>query len=71
MQAVVWDGRVVAVRDRPDPEPAEGMATVAVTLAGVCNTDLEIMKGYMNFSGILGHEFVGVVENAKTEERSC
>jgi threonine dehydrogenase-like Zn-dependent dehydrogenase len=67
MQAVVWDGSVVAVRDRPDPEPAEGMATVAVTLAGVCNTDLEIAQGYMGFRGTLGHEGVGVVAEGPTE----
>lgn len=38
------------------------MARVRIQLAGVCNTDLEIAKGYMGFQGILGHEFVGVVE---------
>lgn len=40
----------------------EGEALVRVTLAGICNTDLEITRGYTNFSGTLGHEFVGVVE---------
>ncbi len=39
-----------------------------VLLAGICNTDLEIIRGYMGFSGILGHEFVGVVEQA-TDQR--
>jgi len=52
----------------PRPRPAQGEALVRVTTVGICNTDLEIMKGYMNFSGILGHEFVGVVENAATED---
>lgn len=46
------------------PIPAEGEALVRVLIAGVCNTDLEIMKGYMGFAGIVGHEFVGVVEQA-------
>lgn len=36
--------------------------TVRVLIAGVCNTDLEILKGYMGFTGVLGHEFVGVCE---------
>ena len=44
MQAVVWDGQVVAVAERPDPEPEPGMASVGVSLAGVCNTDLEIAR---------------------------
>ena len=42
----------------------EGEARVRVTLAGVCNTDLEIARGYAGFQGTLGHEFVGVVESA-------
>ena len=46
----------------PDPEPAPGEVLVRVTLAGICNTDLELIKGYMGFRGVLGHEFVGFVE---------
>lgn len=41
-----------------------GEARVRVTLAGICNTDLEIARGYAGFQGTLGHEFVGVVEDA-------
>jgi len=37
---------------------------VRVTLAGICNTDLEILRGYVDFVGVLGHEFVGVVERS-------
>ena len=37
---------------------------VRVLIAAVCNTDLEIMKGYMGFAGVVGHEFVGIVESA-------
>lgn len=39
-------------------------ALVRVRLAGICNTDLEIVRGYADFSGTLGHEFVGVVEDS-------
>lgn len=39
-------------------------ATVRVTLSGICNTDLEIARGYAGFSGTIGHEFVGFVESA-------
>lgn len=42
----------------------ESEATVRVLKSGICNTDLEIAKGYANFSGTIGHEFVGVVEKA-------
>ena len=48
----------------PDPEPPPGEALVRVTLAGICNTDLELIKGYMGFLGVLGHEFVGIVEES-------
>lgn len=42
----------------------EQEATVRVTTSGICNTDLEIVRGYAGFSGTIGHEFVGVVEDA-------
>lgn len=50
--------------DYPRPSPAEGEALVRVTLAGICSTDLELIRGYGAFEGVLGHEFVGVVEEA-------
>src|ERR1051326_9330133 len=42
---------------------SDGEAIVRVTLSGICNTDLEIARGYAGFSGTLGHEFVGVIES--------
>lgn len=48
--------------DIPIPEPPPGEALVRVLRAGICNTDLELLRGYYPYSGILGHEFVGVVE---------
>ena len=51
----------MAVRDVPRPEVDEASALVRVSLAGVCNTDIELVKGYMGFRGVLGHEFVGTV----------
>lgn len=44
------------------PQPPAGEALIRVTRAGICNTDVEILKGYFGFKGVLGHEFVGVVE---------
>lgn len=59
----VWleDG-AVSVREVPEPDPEEGEALIRVLKAGICNTDLEMVRGYRPFTGILGHEFVGVVE---------
>lgn len=51
----------LAIEDVPEPKPGPHEALVRVTLAGVCNTDLEIVRGYMDFRGTLGHEFVGQV----------
>lgn len=55
-------------RDLPRPEAAPGEAVVEVTLAGVCSTDLELVRGYAGFQGVLGHEFVGLVESAPGAE---
>lgn len=52
-----------ALVQKPDPA-APGEARVRVRLAGVCATDLELVKGYMGFAGTLGHEWVGEVEDA-------
>jgi threonine dehydrogenase-like Zn-dependent dehydrogenase len=50
--------------DLSHPEPEQDEAVVRVRQAGICNTDLELVRGYYPFNGILGHEFVGVVEQA-------
>lgn len=55
-------------RELPQPEPRESEALVKVVIAGICNTDLELLKGYMGFEGVLGHEFVGIVEQAADVE---
>jgi threonine dehydrogenase-like Zn-dependent dehydrogenase len=69
MKAIVFDGKLKYVKDWPVPEPGEGEAMIRVTLAGICNTDLEIVKGYLGFQGILGHEFVGTVKEVKGEDQ--
>jgi threonine dehydrogenase-like Zn-dependent dehydrogenase len=48
--------------DYPMPTPTTGEALIRISLVGICNTDLEIVRGYMGFHGVLGHEFVGIVE---------
>jgi len=69
MRALVWDGHVLRVAERPKPLPTPGMALVRVAVAGICSTDLELVKGYMDFRGVLGHEFVGSVEDGPDEWR--
>ncbi len=61
MNALVFDGQLKLLPDYPMPTATAGESLVRVLRAGICNTDLEIVKGYMGFHGILGHEFVGVV----------
>ena len=61
MLALVFDGKPVLRSDYPRPTPDEGEALVAVRMAGICSTDLEVTRGYMGFRGVMGHEFVGEV----------
>jgi threonine dehydrogenase-like Zn-dependent dehydrogenase len=61
MRAIVFNNGLSFEPRQAEPSAAEGDALVRVRMAGVCATDLEITRGYMNFTGILGHEFVGEV----------
>ncbi len=61
MKALRVNNRQVRVEDIATPA-TDGEALVRVILSGICNTDLEIVRGYANFEGTIGHEFVGVVE---------
>jgi threonine dehydrogenase-like Zn-dependent dehydrogenase len=64
MQAVYLSGREVEFReDHPEPEPDSHEVIVRVVRAGICETDLQLMQGYMGFAGVLGHEFVGIAES--------
>ncbi|OGP23022.1 MAG: alcohol dehydrogenase [Deltaproteobacteria bacterium GWC2_56_8] len=62
MKALVFDKRLKLVLDYPAPDLKENEALIRVKYAGICATDLEIIKGYMGFKGVPGHEFSGVVE---------
>ena len=55
MRAVVFDETLQYKTDYAKPVPQEGEALIRVTLAGVCNTDYEITKGYMGYVGVLRH----------------
>ncbi len=62
----VWleDGYLRFRQDLPEPRPGPNEALVRVRLAGICGTDLELVRGYYPFRGIPGHEFVGEVVEA-------
>jgi threonine dehydrogenase-like Zn-dependent dehydrogenase len=64
MRALVFDDQLRLKQDYPVPEPPPGEARIRTILAGICNTDLEVTQGYAGFKGVLGHEFVGEVEEA-------
>jgi threonine dehydrogenase-like Zn-dependent dehydrogenase len=66
MRALLVDGALSLV-ELPRPERGPREALVRVVVAGVCNTDLEILNGYMQFRGVPGHEFVGIVEQCENE----
>ena len=61
----VWleDGKLRVRDDVPVPVPPDGEVLVRVLAAGICNTDIELTRGYYPYKGILGHEFVGVVDD--------
>src|SRR5258706_15671969 len=61
------DGRV-EVRDVPRPVRPPGFALLRMLCAGICNTDLELLRGYYGFAGVPGHEFVAEVVEADTPD---
>jgi threonine dehydrogenase-like Zn-dependent dehydrogenase len=68
MQAAHWNGqRLELDTNYPTPQTDEQTALVRVQLAGICSTDLQIFQGYMGFTGVPGHEFVGEVMQGPTE----
>jgi threonine dehydrogenase-like Zn-dependent dehydrogenase len=66
MIAVHLEGGQVSIRERGVPVRAPGFALIELLTGGICNTDLELQRGYYGFSGTPGHEFVGRVADADT-----
>ena len=63
MRAIQLDSSGIQFRDdAPEPFPRSGESLIAVQLAGICETDLQLAKGYMGFTGVPGHEFVGIAK---------
>src|SRR6266571_2989867 len=61
MKALRYENGELKIADMAKPI-GDGETVVRVTLSGICNTDLEITRGYAGFEGTIGHEFVGVIE---------
>jgi threonine dehydrogenase-like Zn-dependent dehydrogenase len=65
MRALWLERQALRLRDDlPSPVPPPGEALVRVRATGICNTDLELARGYYPYAGVPGHEFVGTVEAA-------
>src|SRR3954471_970384 len=69
MRALRYERGELRVSEVSAPK-VNGEAVVRVTLSGICNTDLEIARGYAGFEGTLGHEFVGVIEEVSEAQPS-
>ena len=65
MRAVLWHGKLTYQEDYPEPAVPPGWARIRVETAGVCQTDMELIEGYLGFTGVLGHEFVGIVDTCE------
>ena len=68
MKALRYESGRLGLAEVAAPRAGAGEAVVRVTLAGICNTDLEIVRGYAGFAGTLGHEFVGVVVESAADK---
>lgn len=63
VRALIFDGKQLTLEPRyPEPKPAPGEALIRPLKMGICSTDIQLCRGYMGFKGVLGHEFVGMVE---------
>src|SRR5580692_11689168 len=66
MLAVHLKDNTVSVREIPTPDRLPGLALLRLLAGGICNTDLELQRGYYGFAGIPGHEFVAEVVESDT-----
>ncbi len=70
MKAVYFGNGDITMKEIEKPAPGPGEALVRVLYSGICNTDIELYRGYYGFSGVPGHEFVGLVEEVNAQDRS-
>lgn len=67
MRGLYFDGKLRYREDIEIPKIQGDESLIKVIYASICNTDKEIIKGYKSFTGILGHEFVGIVEDSSNK----
>jgi len=67
MEAFVVSGSEAILKEIPIPVPKKNEVLIKILRAGICNTDIEILRGYMGFEGVVGHEFVGIVAKVNTD----
>lgn len=66
MKGLYCDGSSIRLRDDlPIPIPGPGEVLLRVRLVGICDTDIQLAKGYLGFQGVLGHEFVGQTDTGR------
>ena len=63
MKALVFDNELKLDNNYPMPKIKDNEVLIKTSMVGICNTDYEITEGYMGYKGVLGHEFVGVVDS--------
>lgn len=68
MKGLYFDKKLQLKIDIDKPKPNKGESLIKISLSSICNTDIEILKGYKNFTGVLGHEFVGIVEESENKD---
>ncbi len=67
MQVLIFKDNKISLSDKPKCVPLQNEALIEVRYAGICNTDIELLQGYMDFEGVPGHEFVGVVRECQDD----
>ncbi len=67
MRAIVFNDTELSYQPHYTPKPIASAVEVEVLQAGICDTDLQLIRGYMGFSGVLGHEFVGIAKSGRFE----
>jgi len=67
MRAITFNKKLAYTDNHSSPTPADGECMLRVHLAGICSTDIQITKGYMEFGGVLGHEFVATVTSGSSK----
>lgn len=64
MKSIIFKDKKMSFVEKPVPETGDEELLLRLSMAGICNTDIELFNGYYGFEGVAGHEFVGIVEKS-------